>query len=328
MTTTAEKAPKAAQMQAEGFGGRYYHIVTSRKREYVFPSVTNIIDTTTPKTLHYWSAEEERKSLIDAAVVAASLTGDISTTDGDEIDDIVRKEIDGIMAEQYGRYKSGKRKGQPRFAFEARKREAANIGTRLHKMTELWMKAEIETQWGFDLTPGRKLKSALQEMEQSNDEPVLVAWMAFQDWVKEVNFRPIVTEVPLWNRKHKYAGMLDWSGWMDLPGVQNVLAFGDTKTSKALYGQERMQVAAHRGSAAVMPPEDLPQGLRRTMMKDLAFEGFDKTWTCVLRLPKNIDDPAFEVVVMNPKETQEHMDAFRHSIGLFNWHQKLKAAGA
>lgn len=63
---------------------------------------------------------------------------------------------------------------------------------------------------------------------------------SFQEWVRLVNFKPLLTEHTVYSKEHGYAGTLDCVGL-----VYGVPALIDWKTSSGIYPEMTLQVAAY-----------------------------------------------------------------------------------
>lgn len=98
------------------------------------------------------------------------------------------------------------------------------------------------------------------------------AFMAFEDWAKSVNLRPIFTEQVVWSRTHKYAGTIDLLA--DVDGKRTLIDF---KTSKGIYAEYELQTAAYQHAIETMG------------------HGVCDGGAMIVRLPKTERDPAFEV---------------------------------
>ena len=64
----------------------------------------------------------------------------------------------------------------------------------------------------------------------------------YSDWLDRSGATPLLTEFVVASRSHKYAGTADLI--IDVPGVGAVIA--DIKTSKGVYGETALQLAAYR----------------------------------------------------------------------------------
>jgi hypothetical protein len=102
-------------------------------------------------------------------------------------------------------------------------------------------------------------------------DAALVAVEAWKEWAASVDFTPLCAERVVYCNEPRcaYAGTLDW-----IAKVKGVVTLGDYKTAKAVYPESYLQNVAYRHAAEQC-------GLRTT-------QGL------VLRLPKSLDDPAFE----------------------------------
>ena len=140
-------------------------------------------------------------------------------------------------------------------AFLKEKDKAAAIGTAAHAYVE-WMT--------------RKMLGEKVGPEPVIPDPAAIAVESWKEWAASVDFSPICAERTIYSRRDGYAGTLDW-----IARVRGVVTLGDYKTSKAIYAESHLQNTAYRVAAAEcgMPTE---QGL-------------------IVRLPKTLDDPAFEV---------------------------------
>jgi hypothetical protein len=118
---------------------------------------------------------------------------------------------------------------------------------------------------------------------------------AWKDWVKAVEFRPLAVERPIYCLHCGYAGTMDW-----LAQVNGVVTLGDIKTSKGVYPEAFLQNAAYRHAAAQC--------------------GFPSDEGMVLRLPKTVDDPAFEAVPVPELPLADFQAALR----LWRWRRVME----
>lgn len=161
-------------------------------------------------------------------------------------------------------------------AFVREKDKAATIGTAAHAWCE----------WRTRQMLGEKV----------GDEPVvpdaaMVAVESWKDWASSVDFTPICAERTVYCRGCGYAGTLDW-----IAKVRGVITLGDYKTSRGIYPESFLQNAAYRHAAKKcgMPTE---AGM-------------------IVRLPKTLDDPAFEAMYV-PKHAT--LDAFLAVFSAWRW---------
>lgn len=139
-------------------------------------------------------------------------------------------------------------------AFLREKDKAATIGTAAHAWIE----------WETRRRLGEKVAA-----EPVIPDPALVAVEAWKEWAASVDFTPLCAERTVYCMGCGYAGTLDW-----IAKVRGVVTLGDYKTSKAVYPESYLQNIAYRHAAATL--------------------GLDTAAGLVLRLPKTLDDPAFE----------------------------------
>jgi hypothetical protein len=139
-------------------------------------------------------------------------------------------------------------------AFLREQDKAKTIGTATHAWIE----------WRTRQMLGEKVTA-----EPVIPDAAMVAVEAWKDWATEVNFTPICAERTIYCVNCGYAGTLDW-----IAKVRGMITLGDYKTAKAIYPESYLQNVAYRHAAAKCGLETA-QGL-------------------VLRLPKTLDDPAFE----------------------------------
>ena len=110
--------------------------------------------------------------------------------------------------------------------------------------------------------------------EKAGVKPVLtdaseMAFMGWSDWWKSSGLKPVRIEQPVWHSAMGYAGTVDL-----IAQGPDGLELLDWKTSRGIYETYHLQVAAYAHAAR----QWAPIGRCR-----------------IVRLPKNYDDPAFEV---------------------------------
>jgi hypothetical protein len=125
------------------------------------------------------------------------------------------------------------------------------------------------------------------------------AFMAWEDWKKSVNLKPVYVEQTVWSDRHGYAGTMDL-----LAHVNGVLTVLDWKTGKAVYPEAHLQNAAYRHAIREMGHGDPQQGL-------------------IVRLPKVETDPDFEVV--EAKSEGPMFQKFLDTISVWKWAQEMEA---
>lgn len=162
--------------------------------------------------------------------------------------------------------------------------KASEIGSQVHALIEWGLKGEL----CYDAGPSPRICDQAQW-----------AYMAWEDWRKTHKVKPITVEQVVWSHKYGYAGTLDL-----LAEVDGFLTVVDWKTGKAVYSEAHLQNAAYRQAIREMGHGDPVCGM-------------------VVRLPKNVDDPEFEVVTAKPEK--ECFDTFLDTMRLWKWCQKMDA---
>jgi len=159
--------------------------------------------------------------------------------------------------------------------------EAAEVGTLAHKMIECYLSGE-----------------ALDEKEYSATDWDLAinAVLKFYEWEKQNDIRVVESELPLVSEINLYGGTIDCICELD-----GKLVMLDFKTSKAIYDENFVQLAAYR---------------------ELAKEhGYDIEECRVLRIGRD-ETEGFEERVI--KDTAKYYSIFRHLLGIYNLKKELK----
>jgi len=133
--------------------------------------------------------------------------------------------------------------------------QAGDIGSQTHKLVE-WA---LRTRLGAEAGP----------------EPVVCqearhGFETFDRWAESVALKPVLIERQVYSLQHGYAGTLDL-----LARVNGVLTVIDIKTSRGIWPEHFVQVAAYE-----------------TAMQEM---GYQPSEGLIVRLPKTVGDPAFEV---------------------------------
>lgn len=116
-----------------------------------------------------------------------------------------------------------------------RKTEAATSGTMVHEWAEKYIKAKI------DGTP---------PPEMPEDDKVINGTTAFLKWVDEHEIEFIASELLVYSKKYKYAGLMDCKFTIGKDENHKIIHCGDFKTSKGIYNEMRYQVAAYQEADA------------------------------------------------------------------------------
>src|SRR5438445_11495666 len=165
-------------------------------------------------------------------------------------------------------------------AADREKQKAAAIGTAVHAGIE-W---ELRRQLGEDAGPELRL-------------PEAAAWAAerWKDWARSVALEPLAIERTVYCVECGYAGTLDL--YARVKGVPTVL---DWKSGRAIYPEAFLQNLAYRHAAR-----------RLGMASDQGL---------VVRLPKLLDDPAWEVMAV--PATLRQAD-FLAALQLWRWQRQM-----
>ncbi len=107
-----------------------------------------------------------------------------------------------------------------KYAWKARRDEAASIGTRTHAWIESYLKGQ-NPDWPEDPNVRNAAKAAL-------------------GWIKSVKWETVATEQMIYIPELKVAGTCDW-----LARINGVLSLVDWKTSKSLHSTYAYQLAAY-----------------------------------------------------------------------------------
>jgi hypothetical protein len=165
-------------------------------------------------------------------------------------------------------------------AADRAKHEAAGIGTAVHAAIE-W---ETRTMLGQDAGLRPRIPEAA--------EWAVEAW---KDWARSVDFRPVAIERPVACGRCGFAGTLDF-----LAQIAGVPTLGDYKTGRAIFSEAYLQNIAYRHAAAQL--------------------GLAAAQGVIVRLPKRLDDPAFEVGWVPETVT---LPDFLAALRLWRWARRM-----
>lgn len=152
-----------------------------------------------------------------------------------------------------------------------------------------------------------------------------IAVAAGENFVNTRAVKPVLAESVVYSEKYRFAGTLDLLAKVAMvvsadtdatPPAGERLAVCDWKTSKAIYPEARMQVAAYAIAVDEMGHGPVEEGL-------------------IIRLPKTTEDPGFETISMVGEELESAKQAFLGALACWNWlhaqkvaYAKSKAVGA
>ena len=156
--------------------------------------------------------------------------------------------------------------------------KAAEIGTAVHQAVHFYLKGQTEM---FDV-PG---------------VPGQIAFSAFLEWWKDSGLKAVRMEQPVWDKQDGYAGTIDLIAEHPEKGLGVI----DFKTSKSVYDDHHLQVAAYLHAA-----------------RNFA----DVKWAQIVRLPKTASDPGFEVKELGSMygrdlTPERLMEAFRGALAAY-----------
>jgi len=246
-------------------GARWYQIHEDRPE---YPSVTTILGVIGKPALIAWSGKVERE-MVTAASLA--LYRDIHGTP--KMSDLAYL---NTLATRLGKER----------AHSKELAKAGDIGSQTHALIEWNLRASLMQEAG----PSPHVTDKAQW-----------AFMAWEDWKKSVNLKPIWIEQTVWSDKYGYAGTMDL-----LAEVNGKLTVVDWKTGKAIYPEAYLQNAAYRSALREMGHGDPVQGI-------------------IVRLPKNTEDPEFEAQTI-PDSEESLFSTFLHAFELWKWAQKGEEA--
>lgn len=236
-------APKTVLKEArkQTRKGRMYEI-----EGVSYPSVTTILQVIGKPALINWAAKVERELVTevscglyqDAMALPQKLSATAWITS---------------LADRLGKTKASQRELA----------KASEIGSQAHSLIEWTLKAKMLQQPG----PAPKISDKAQW-----------SFMAWEDWARSVELKPLFVEQVVYSEQYGYAGTLDL-----LAEVNGKLTVLDWKTGKAVYSEAHLQNAAYRQAIREMGHGDPVQGI-------------------IVRLPKVETDPAFEAVEALPED--------------------------
>jgi hypothetical protein len=165
-------------------------------------------------------------------------------------------------------------------AADREKQRAATIGTAVHAGIEWHLRRAV----GEDPGPEPQLPDAATWAVES-----------WKDWAASVSLEPVAIERTVYCLDCGYAGTLDL--YARVKGVPSVL---DWKTGRAIYPEAFLQNVAYRHAA------------RRL--------GMPSTQGLIVRLPKLLDDPAWEVMAV---PTSLRLADFLAALQLWRWQRRM-----
>lgn len=250
--------------------GRFYDIDGT-----LLPSVTTILQAIGKPMLVNWAAKVERIQCVDAAT---DLYDDLCKVPADK-----RMNRMAYKATLEGRI--GKAKASTKLL-----EKAGDIGTRAHELVE----------WNI-----RKNMGQMVGPEPAVCEKSLWAFMACEDWIKQVDMKPIAVEQVVFSTVHGFAGTMDLLADVTIDQTgRRLRALIDWKTGKAIYPESYIQNAAYQVALCEMGHGPIDCGI-------------------IVRLPKTENDPDFEARMVPP--ASDLFPVFLATYQLWKWQQSNEA---
>lgn len=167
-------------------------------------------------------------------------------------------------------------------AHQKQMQKAADIGTAVHQAIHTRLRTEMGLETGA---------FAPDLPEQGK-----LAFAAFEHWWLGSGLKPIRMEQPVWDTELEYAGTIDL-----VAESSEGLGVIDFKTSKGIWDEHHLQVASYVHAA-----------------RNFA----DIRWAKIVRLPKLVSDPDFEVknlgeMYKRTKTQDQLMNAFRGALAAY-----------
>ncbi len=252
--------PKVATkpVRKDSAAGRFYDVDGE-----LYPSVTHILTAVAKPALIAWSANTER------AAVTAAAADLYQAWCGEVVPPTMPREA--YLATLLARLGTVK-------AHQKELAKAGEIGTQIHKMIEWKMRTAL---------------GAVAGPEPIISEKATWAVMAFEDFARDVQLKPVLIEKTIYSKTHQYAGTMDL-----LARVKGELVLIDFKSGRSVYAEAHLQSVAYQMALIEM--------------------GYVKpTSALIVRLPKVDTDPAFQVVTVQSAE--ELFPVFLAVKALWKW---------
>jgi hypothetical protein len=219
MSRATKAAPEISSGLAAHTEGNFYYFDDEPGKRY--PRMTGVIGLLDKsRQLTQWAAREERALWRSHAVgVVAELLARPASSLSSTLDEWM-----AVLDERVG----------ASFACNRKLKKAGDIGTQAHLLIE-WT---------------QKLALGIPAARPDVSDAAELAFMAFQDWAKEHELRPIATEVAVRSRKLGIAGRIDWIGLVD-----DRVTVIDWKTGKDIYDEAVYQNVGYRVCLLETAPE-------------------------------------------------------------------------
>lgn len=252
-------------------GPRLYEIPDEADGTRRVPSVTTVLGIKAKPQLVAWAAKVERQMVVEAATNLYEELPLSPKMNRMAYVDTLTKRIPLVKAHQV----------ETERAFE--------IGRQVHEMVEHRLRVMMGQVPGD--APALRQESAM-------------AYAAWEEWAERADFTPLHIEEMLYSGEFGYAGTCDVVADITV-GDQVVLAVGDWKSSKAIYDEYGLQVAAYGHALVEMGhAKSMPHGF-------------------VARFPKSKHDAPFETRIWTPDEMNENLRVFLCLLQVWNWQHAL-----
>lgn len=163
--------------------------------------------------------------------------------------------------------------------------KAGDIGTEVHNLIELYVKAQIN---------GNRFEA------NHKDERVIKMFEKFKEWAEEENIKFLLSEQKLYSRKHWFAGTVDLVFEKD--GKKYI---GDIKTARDIYKTNYIQMGGY----------DI-------MLEELG-KLKDCSGYCVINIPKQFKkDGSAKRKVKYIHNPESHKEAFMNCLSLYRYINK------
>jgi hypothetical protein len=191
---------------------------------------------------------------------------------------------------------------QARIEYRNVSKEALNIGSQVHDLIECYIKH------GKDKSYMTKYNDSVQN-----------AFLAFLEWEEKHNVEWLETEQSIYHPSRGYAGTLDF-----IAKIDDHIYCGDFKTSKAIYPEYYMQIAAYNHARIACNGIKVKlhyQFDNNEYDKEITYKEYNIQKQCIIRLDKTTGD--FEFKDCTEKTDRQYI-AFCHLVNFYYAFKKRK----
>jgi hypothetical protein len=203
---------------------------------------------------------------------------------------------------------------QGRAAFDAVRKEAADIGSVAHDFLEGFVNAKIDGTT-YDRPKPIDDPTVVEKFGEAGAQRATNCVNAALDWFDKHHVTFIFAERKIYSREYRYSGTADWFAFVTscgdsacCPFEGTVFTCGDFKTSKALHEDYYVQLASYQHAWN----EEMPTG--------------DPAHTVTQRLLLRIDKEGdgFEVKIRPLDTFEADFDAFLGALAIYGWVKQLE----